>query len=254
MNRLICFELKKLLKSRLFYVCLLIFVLFAIIMAVINCVMTYALLRMGGFGPYFTDVIGEIPSNLLSSFTILFIIYITLYINEDYRFETIKTIKAKGFNNKEIYFSKYIVSLIACIIFFVCGFLICTLIDIIVIPFNYNFDNSIFIKNLILPFLELIAIHSVFYFLSSIIHKASAGILIGLMVQILVPIFLSLISLILNFIYNTSYELNRYFVSSLSVFINNSTKDTIVFIVSCLLYLVIFNTGTYLLALRKNTN
>ena len=113
MKNLIKFEFRKLFKSCTFYIC----GSLAAFFVTINILSTYI-----------SEVsIGEMPTGSIclsfiqtainnSNFTLLSAIFVSIFVCADQAGKTIKTIYAKGYSRTEVYFSKYIVSLIATII------------------------------------------------------------------------------------------------------------------------------------------
>lgn len=122
MERLIKFELRKMLRQKTFYVCVGVILL----VVVLNVLILYMVDRVSS--SFFGDtVVTGLYSGLqfiiqapsMMQMSILFPIFITLFICNDFSEGTIKNVVSRGFTRTQIYFSKLIASTVAGLIFMV---------------------------------------------------------------------------------------------------------------------------------------
>ncbi|MCR5786697.1 MAG: hypothetical protein K6G28_03280 [Acholeplasmatales bacterium] len=264
MKRIIVFEFKKLFKSVPFYVilgiCLIITLLNVSIVSIVQNIgyqvfddTTKKYVTVYNDYQMLKNVSSGIIS-LISMISLLWLIFIAIFNSEDYRFDTIKTIKGRGFNNTNTYLAKYVVSLVAILLITA----ICILLY--VVGLNLLIKNKAFEPNdnlgfeiigiILMPFL----IHAFYYFLTSLKHTIALGIVLGIAIPSVASLFLVIITAVLsaNHVQNVP-TLTNYLIDDLSsLLLSENKSERIQFFAFYIIYLVSLDAGSYFLSLRKN--
>ena len=123
MNNLLNFEFKKLFSSKAFYVCLILGVVFSSLTILVEL----SILKLiNGNEAVSSSNLGLFLSNyeILESFiNFVIMIFVSIFITEDYKFGTIKGIRSRGYSGANIYLSKIISSAVGCIIIYIASML-----------------------------------------------------------------------------------------------------------------------------------
>ena len=115
MGKLLKFEFRKLLRSKILYIILGISVVFVIMNALVlvlldNIMREIDVELISSYSAY-----GFTKGALTNSFVTIAGVFVAIYATEDFTHGTCKNVIAKGYKRLQVYFSKYIVSLIAII-------------------------------------------------------------------------------------------------------------------------------------------
>lgn len=180
MGKLLKFELRKIFRGKILYICTAVSVLLVLIVALTS--------KFLASETEVTLTTASLLKGCLSDMNVLLLsaIFISVYICEDFSLGTIKNIYGKGYTRNQLYFSKYIVSLISTLIMSVACLVICYLFGVI-----FCHDATIgknVIISLLLQLLLVISYSSLYYFVSMSIGKLG----ICLAINIIAPTFLSL--------------------------------------------------------------
>ncbi len=209
MNRLLSFELRKTRKQRSFYICTAVMVL----LLVLPMLMSYLFLKTESesFGEIGLSGIGcLIGAANNSSFILIVGIFTALTVCEDYEQQTIKTVFARGYSRRRVYFAKLVSAWIVTTVMFAA-------VELSAFVFGSLFfgageaENLRFIGILCVQYVVCMAYVSLFYALSSIIRKNGFSIAATIVLPMLVGLLLSLID---SFLENESFSLASIWLSS----------------------------------------
>lgn len=210
MKKLISFEFRKLFKSKYFYIITVISVIFILLSGLTNKAISDALIANGEtVQPYSSYLFTK--GALGGTYTMFIAIFVALFATEDSASGTLKNIYSKGYTRNQVYFSKYIVSLIAVLI-----------ISAVTVAFAYGYSNSIWGNNLEIAdnllviivgqLLGIAAYHAIFFAISTIFGKVGSAIALNIIGPIAVSLVLGLGD---AFIKSENTKLTSYWVDSL---------------------------------------
>lgn len=244
MIRLIKFEFHKLIRKKNFYIC---FGISAVIM-LLNLLLTKAPMGEEDAEVQLSAVSFAMSTLSNSSFLMLAGIFTALYVCDDYANNTLKNIYSHGYSRAEVYFSKYVVSLLAelavAVLLIAVAFLLgqaCA---------NVKSTGGAFIGNLLCQLFMLAAYHGIYFSLAYVIGKTGGSVAINIVGPSLVLTVLSLITSLLKIdITLSDYWLDSVF-SSLAQGLTDA-KTIVKAIVMPLIYGGVFVTAGYLLSRKK---
>lgn len=181
MGKLLKFELRKVFRGKSIYICTAVSVFLVLIVALTSKFLSSETNVTLTTGALMKSCLGDMNVVLLSA------IFTTVYVCEDFSLGTIKNIYGKGYTRNQLYFSKYIVSLISTLIMSAACLLICYLFGVIFTNHDASLGKDVIISILLQLFLML-SYTSLYYFVSMSIGKLG----ICLAINIIAPTFLSL--------------------------------------------------------------
>lgn len=175
MSKLLKLQLRNLFRLKSFYICTLLTFL-------LSPFITYLI----SYGTSKTAAFPEIISFLESELGIVTVIFITLFTCFDFSEETTKNIIARGYTRKQLFLSKYIISLFAV---FLMDLMVSFVVFILYIKGGIGFETSM-IYNLIGYFFTVLAQTAVFVSLAFIIQKTGGAIIANIFIPMFVPLIL----------------------------------------------------------------
>lgn len=192
MGKLLKFEFRKLTRSKSFYICLAI----SIVILLISGFSTRAFTKVvdGTPLPQLVDFVQSALSN--GSVILISGIFIALFICEDDSYGTIKNIYAKGYSRENVFFSKYIITLVGVLFIAVLNILIASLFGLIF--FDRTDTASNLFVNILGQLVVLVAYHSIFVAISSWMKKSGGAIAINIIGTSVVSLVLGLIDVALK--------------------------------------------------------
>ena len=230
MTNLLRFEFRKLFKNKAFYICTAVSLFFVLISAI-------TIKSMHDL--YYTSVViegGEEPVNSLYGMTGLSMlksgfsngalatvgaIMVSLIVVEDYYHDTMKNIYAKGYKKDFVFFSKYIVSLVA---FFI-GFVLCSLLSLLLGATMFDGIGSAgenYAFSIIGLLFVFLAFHAIFFSVTFLIRKTGGAIALNIVGPSAVTLILTMID---SFIKDNDFTLTDYWISSLSSELSNKDVE-----------------------------
>ena len=256
MSGLFKYELRKLSKSKLFYICLGVLFALSLLSIAIDLLMSIAMEDIelsASASDYFSETaisflvertnISVIASAInSSSLTMVAAIFIVLFVSEDYRNGAIKNVYGRGNSRANVFIAKYLVSLLAVLLMAFFVIIISTVMG--VATFKHVSMPSNFIYNIFVQLLTVCAYHAIFFMLTIVLTKIG----LAIVAAILGP---SLITLVVAFTDaaisssspSTDIELSKY------VFTNFCSRLSIVSIptseISIMLVIVILITALF---------
>lgn len=254
MLNMIKFELRKLLKSKSFYICLTINILITFFSMFFSYMLYVVSQDLGGIDQWSLFDLGYNNSTIL----MLLGIFISIFICEDDSLGTIKNIYSKGYSRDVVYFSKYIVSLIAFFVYFII-FTLCNFI------FSYFFKSytSVLTNKMILVFITktiiILAFFTLYIFNASVIKKNGWSISLNILGSNIVYLALQIIDVILSK-YKIKIDISSYWLDGLFSQLNysysvipNANNDIVnKALIMSTIYIIIFISLGYLLNRKRN--
>lgn len=215
MGTLLRYEFRRILKSRYFYICSAISFVMIFLAALGTKVLQSVAqqVAMEGVDPSSITSSGLIGLKTGMSgglFTVLGAIIIGMFISEEYSQETIKNVYSKGYSRNVVFFSTYIVSLVAAIVLFLLESLI-----------NFGF-HTLFFQNVGTPgenyalsmvglLLIAIAYHAFFFGLSISVRKSGPAIALAIAAPLILAALVALLDTLL--FRESSFKLADYWLS-----------------------------------------
>ena len=220
MKKLISFEFRKLFKSKYFYIITAISILFILLSGLTNKAISDALIANGEtVQPYSSYLFTK--GSLGGTYSMFLAIFIALFATEDSTSGTLKNIYAKGYTRNQVYFSKYIVSLVAVMI-----------MSAVTVLFAYSYSYCIWGNNLEIAdnilliivgqLLGVITYHAIFFAISTIFGKVGSAIALNIIGPMAVSLVLGLGD---AFIRSENIKLTSYWVDSLYSNFTASVSD-----------------------------
>jgi len=246
MEKLMEFEFRKLFKAKSFYICLAV----CLGLVLLGGLTTKVILENseGVATPTGLSMLkGAIGS---SSITMIAGIFTALFVCEDETSGTIKNIYAKGYSRKDVYFSKYIVSLISTLIFTLASMIIAYLFGLATWGGEAPIDSN-YILTILGQLILIVAYHSAFFAISSKIGKTGSSIAFNIVGPMLVSMVLTMGD---AFLKSEEFSLSSYWIDSLLSSLQQTEVVNSAITTSILLgiiYSVVFVGAGYMLNKKK---
>lgn len=209
MKNLIKFEFRKLFRQKSFYVIMTIITALPLLFA--------ALIRYtesgidssdNGIGAWEFTSMGVMNSN----FTMVFGIFVSLFVCEDFVHDILKNFFAKGYSRTKLYFAKYIVTLTAMLIIFT----VMSVSSFITVTVMWDTGAAENYPELILSQLGvLLGYHAFFFALSVIIGRTGGAIAIGIVAPLVISLLLQLASLLTDQVFGVNINYSAYWLDGL---------------------------------------
>lgn len=187
MKNLVRFEFHRLVRMKSLYFCFLACVVMLFLNAVLANVSADAAEEAGqAADTAFSFAKGGISSAVFGTISGIFV---ALYACDDSANDTIKNIYGKGYSRGNVYFSKYLASLTACLIY---GVLIILLsFGVGFIFFQVGEPQGNYIVDILLQLLIVVAYHALFFMISSSIGKIGITIAINIILPMVISLLLT---------------------------------------------------------------
>lgn len=235
MNKLLRFELRKILRSKAFYICVAISIGFLLLSVVTAKFGNDALEALGMPTLTLSGVFFAKSAISNASIGMISAIFIALYVCEDFTSGTMKTILAKGNDRTKVYFSKYIISLCAVVVWSIVSVLVAFLLG------TAMYGNAEALKDnvaliIIGQLLGVLAYHSLYFMISYAFTKVGASIALNLLGPIGVSLLLGLGDTLIK---SDWFKLNDYWIDGIVTNFTSSTTNNNL-IISGVIMLVIY--------------
>lgn len=244
MQKLISFEFRKILRQKSLYICLIIVLGLIGLMAVVNA----SLAKNPDLDVTFS-VAGFTKSALSSSsFFMVLGIFIALYCCDDVSNNTLKNLYSRGFSRRQVYFSKYVVSLLVSE-----GFaLLCFLFAFIMGKATASdAEGGKVFGSIVSQLVVTVAYHAVFFSVATVIGKVGGSVAVNIAGPILVLTVLTLITSLLKL---ENVNLGDYWLDSAVTgltAVEIQTKAFVKAIVMGVIYTAAFATAGYFFYKKK---
>lgn len=222
MGKLIKFELRRLRGMKSLYIC----VAIVISMVLLSAAMTKLLETSFSLAPQdLMGTMGELsdfasdPTAILvgamnnGSFVIIAGVFISILVCEDFGYQIVKNIYARGFSRQQVYAAKLVVSVLATAIMFVLVELGAFLIGGLMFDFSVRFDSHL-LGILGSQFIVALANGVFSFLLASVIRKNSGAIAAIILVPTIMDLLLTLVAVALKL---ESSALSSYWLSSMAI-------------------------------------
>lgn len=173
MKKLIKFEFRKLFKSKSFFICLVV----CLGLVLLGGLTTKVLLE-NSEGEIATPTALSMLKGAIGSANVVLIsgIFVALFVCEDDTSGTIKNIYARGYSRRDVFISKYLVSLVSILIFTFSSMLLSFLFGLATWSSELKIPNNYFIT-MLAQIVMMIAYHAVFFTISSKVRSNGSKII-----------------------------------------------------------------------------
>lgn len=236
MNQLIKFEFRKLFKSTAFIVCA-ILTLVALIISALMLYMTYqALYEIEEAGVSFREyleILGVNSFELTYEFansSMLYLlsgIFVSIFVCKDYSSFTIKNVYSKGYTRRQVYFSKYIVSLVGVMIITSLAYIVSILAGLLLFGKLGPFPKY-YLLILLLQLIVITVYHAFHFFISNSLGKSGGAVSLC----IVLPTGVNLLTSLFDLTMKNKVLISDYWISNLSSLVvkNNIGLDKLGFV------------------------
>ena len=213
MGKLLCFELRKILRSKAFYACLAISLVFLLINVVTAKVIDDMMKELDPnyVGGVFSGVAFAKSGYSQASISLISSIFLAIYVSEDFTCGAIKNIIGKGFNRLSVFFSKYIVTLVTMFVWTGIACLLSFLLGTILYG-NANLPNGNVALIILGQVLGVVALHAIYFVVSYSFGKLG----LALTVNILGPMVIGLVTGLADAaIFTGEFKITNYWAESI---------------------------------------
>ena len=196
MANLIKFEFRKLFKSKLFYVCGIILIA-SIFLTLATLKISYNLLKDSPYAIGDTTTVLDVLKATNTVLPLLLAVFVVIFVCEDYTSDTIKNIYAKGYSKTSIFFSKYLVSLIVCLIYLAIDLLFKFVFGVITYS-NFGEFNFHYLATLLNIGLIFLCYHAFYFMITISIRKLGLCIASAIIIPSIIEILLLLVDIVIR--------------------------------------------------------
>ena len=253
MGNLIKFELRKMFRQKTFYVCAGVI----LIVVVLNVLVQYLVERVsntlfGDFGGLITssnvgsDFITLAPS--MMQMIILFPIFITLFVCNDFSEGTIKNVISRGFTRSQVYFGKFVASATAGLIYMVWSMLIGFVTGSLI----WGVGDGLGIKMLgSIGILMLLTVAYVAFdcFIAFLFRKKAGSLAVGIAVSYVVQLICMITDAILE-VKEMELRISGYTITS-SIQMVGTDGPSLSALIVAIIYIAVFTFGGWLIFRNK---
>ena len=230
MNNTLRFELRKLFRQKTFYVCAAVVLLVEIIniltLFLIEKISTGAFLGEFSLGPsaaYYDGGKFLLMGSSFSQMNIVFPIFITLFVCNDFSEGTIKNILSRGISRGQVFFSKLLTVYVASLFFVLFGMLVAVITGTCIWGFGDSFELS-FLPNLGVQFLLVLAYATVDVFFAFLFGKKAASLAVGIGLTTVATLVFALLDVILS--EKVGFEFSTFLITGSLSAISNTSVST----------------------------
>ena len=233
MGKLLKFEFRKVFRLRYFYIIAAVVLAFTILTGLINYLVWFFAQKLDPETQ--AAIAAAIPSNtsynfvkstLANNFFTFAGIFLAIFACEDNSHGTSKNVIAKGYNRVQVFYSKYIASLLLVILMALLGYLTATLFGLIAYgPGTFANDDNLLVI-ILGQLLVLIAYHALLFVISYSIGKPGGAIA----VCVILPLAMPLIFMAIDTLAKTEdpYKFGNFWIDGIvSNFTGNTNNDLI---------------------------
>lgn len=202
MINLIKFELRRLVKTKSFYICQLVIVFFVVIATVAFASEDSSI---GEVGEYM--LLTSIPN---SGMDLILPIFISILICGDFNCGIIKAVIARGYSRSMVYCAKYFTILIVAFSFSIISLLSFLFCQLRYTKLSVEWDNKL-IKILLVQILTMVVIATFSFLFSMILKKKSSSIATGILFPTIIALFVSVID---GLIKSTNLKLSEFWITT----------------------------------------
>lgn len=208
--RLFRFELKKLLSSRAFYICILIMMALVIVTLVTSQLLADQL----GVEPTTSGKDSFMRAIADSSLAMMLGIFISIFVCEDYQIGIVRNILSRGYSLVRIFFSKYLTVCIAALIMAMFCYLASFIAGTALFGIGTESVGAAEFKTIAYQILIVLAYASLYCCIASILQKTGGSIAVSIVLPLIATVVLQLVDTAIN---SEDLKLSYYWLDNLSV-------------------------------------
>ncbi len=240
MNNMLKFEFRRLIKSKVFLLCLIVSALGVIVVSVTTKLFIAGMTDGDSGKVYALDLL----KNLASNYSLLAAIFVTLFVCEDYTSETIKNIYSKGYTRPCVFWSKYLSSLAGCLSFILLNIVMEFLLGVIFFD-GIGKAGQNYALSILTIILLLLAYHAMYFAFGISIRKTGGAIALS----ILAPTGIELLLTLADTVYkNKKFSFFDYWISgrlSAMMDANVAGKEIVAGVIIAVVVIGAFVTASY---------
>ncbi len=189
-----------------------------------------------------------------SNFTIVFAVFISLFVCSDYTNGTLKNIIARGFGRISIYASKYIVSLTAATLYTIFCWVMGFLSGTIFWGAGSLAENETILNFAVILLVQLLSVYaytSMFFLISTLLKKTGGSIAVGIIAPVVIVMIISLLDALMN---KENFSFSDYWLDNcfIELAATSVASDVMVRCFVCLLiYTIIFTVAGHLVCSKN---
>ena len=234
MKELLSFEFRKLWRSKSLWICTIVMIVLNIASVVItystqrminNLAGTESIFDLGGTVLASSGLKSLITSASGTNYTILFAIFVTIFICADFSEGTIKNILSRGFSREQVFFAKSITIVTGGLVFSIISIAVNFLAATIAFGAGKGYSGTVVVI-LLVQMLALSAYIMLDVLLAVLFTKAGGAMTLGIIIPMVVPLLGQLLDLALSSIFD-SIEFGDSVVTNYLIGTNLSTVSKI---------------------------
>lgn len=246
MKNLFKFELRKLLRMKIFYISLGL----VVALALINILMSYFIYRLTAdldLGMGFLEESAPTAVSILKSEltqqtgTVLIALFVTLFLCDDTMNGTLKNIYGRGYGRDSVFFAKLLIALGVTLVFVLCDWLFSFVFSCMF--FKVGEANAEILGMFVVQLLAVLAYASLFFFLTTVIKKTGGAVVCNILITLMLGMVLTLIDLIIG---SASFKIADYWIDGIIAKVAADVVEAKTYIIStvlCLVYAAAFIVG-----------
>lgn len=218
MRKLLKFELRKLRKSKSFWVCNIVIAG----MILLNIVSAKSVMSDNGLVERYTTY--EALKNFVSygMLSMMMAIFTAIFVCEDFAGGTIKNIFSRGYKRTDVYISKYIVTTIASLNFCMVSIISILIFGNMLLEGNVQVDRKC-IESILTQLVILISYNTLFFVISVLSGQVGMSVAFNIMGPSLIGLGLALVD---SFLKLEKFKLGDYWLEKLLVNMQSNTFDS----------------------------
>lgn len=244
MGTLVKFEFRKLFRMKSFYICMLIGIAFSALGVVGN-------LFIGEVtGSHDFTAFKALPTAITSGqIVILLAVFVSLFVCSDFIEGTIKNVISRGFSRTRVYITKYLVLIVAGLIFAILN--MATTFVMSAILFGVGSPSGNLLPMMLIQCLLVLSFVSLYQFFAVIFRKNGGSIAVG----IVFPIFLNILLMVFPLIFKKAqFDFTMLNVSSCLSAVSDlavTGKEMGIAVLNGFLYILIFGIAGALISRKR---
>ena len=255
MKQLLKFELRKLLRSKSFYICLGICLFMLIVNGITNKLLENmikeAVEQIGQPYALSSGAITSMKATFNNNTAIIEGVIITIIVCEDFVGDTIKNIYSKGYTRRQVYFAKLISSLIAFFAIFIAGMITSFLLGLALFR-QIGEVGNLFIPSMIGIILISLAYFAVDFSIAIMTKKIAPSIIVAVIGPTIMLLLCALIDAIIG---SKTFSISDYWLSGLLTNLSLTvveSKDVIAAVIESLIFIVTFGLLSFFVNNKKD--
>ncbi len=238
MKNILKFEVRKLFRMKILYICLGILIGLALL-NVLTMYLMYKISTEEIFGEAFIEFASTTAVTILKSElsqqsgTILIALFVTLYVCDDNMNNTLKNIYGRGYGRDGVYFGKLIIALCVALSYAVIDMLFSFVFGCIF--FKVGTADATIVGTIVVQLLAALAYASLFFFLTTVIKKTGGAVVCNVLITMFFAMVLTLVDLIID---SESFKIADYWIDGIIAKVAGDVVEAKTYIISTVMTLV----------------